>query len=452
MTMKIACSVSGDLNIIYPGFITLASVKRYNPELEYFLCINDEIHDQEFLRRLDENGIKYINLINDPDLNEYLDGYERTFAKFTKALFIKFYLPCYFKSLGYDYLITMDSDILCKQIFDLKEILPQTEVYSCRPITSLEREIDKKYHNNIIQKLALSKNLKQLFPNAGFLVFNIANYLQCDYMHKFREIYNFTNTMDIFCPEEKAIGLCDAKYDIKTKYLDDRYNSTAMHWNRKDNINYHYCMVKPFDLPEQLNNDKLKVTDRYNVINVIFYCYEYLLYADSLGLYDKICNQPLSISTLFNYVRKIENEYLSINHSIYNQLLDNNYSKLWKHFLLTSNLDERIEANCNILKASYLQFFCIDIPEVHYEIYIRNGDYFVSLDFEGHKAVGIFKKFFDYFKEFYPYDYSSTPLKLAISKKVTLDKMEKELNLLVVKSYEGLRKVYNSYIQANGQK
>lgn len=248
--MKIASFVSGDENVFYQGIVTLCSVREYNMpyQMDEFLCVPfDRITEKQRIIAFKHN-IKLIDS-NLPEIVEYTSRVE-PFLKYPKEVFCKYILPVILKKKGYDYCISLDYDVLCVGKYDFSEIIPKNEVCSWRLSGKISKRI-KDYIDNIEKVLYVDVD-NVYAPNAGFIVYNLREYMHRNFHEKLLEMINIVRSyvIDNAPIDEVAMGILSAKYKLRCIHLPLSYNVTVPFAQPvRTVINLHYCSTpKPWEL------------------------------------------------------------------------------------------------------------------------------------------------------------------------------------------------------------
>lgn len=122
--------VAGDENILLPAVVTLASVRKFNPEVDTYLFIEFEQTsiNEEVAKLLSSNKITLVDIkeLKEKNINFNIDSFNR-FGRWPIHVFYNYLVPNYLHELGYKYAIKLDYDVLCIGKYDLNELFPDDD-------------------------------------------------------------------------------------------------------------------------------------------------------------------------------------------------------------------------------------------------------------------------------------------------------------------------------------
>ena len=303
--MKIAAFVCGDINIFYPGLITLLSVGKFNPEFELIMATYRDQLDKYQSNLLKKYNISLIDISND-SLNAIQSISEPMY--FPRELYLRYIIPRILQTT-YDYAIYLDAEILCISKYNLEDILPIDTLIAWRRSVKLSDAIKNiKDIEYIESKLKIKINTSAYVPNGGFLVFNLSkkeiSSLFTNYAYIFKIIEMIVKE---YSKNEVAFSIVEQYLGQKFHVLDYIYNfSTLFYYKKLEEIkNIHFLGVnKPWKKISFVVN-----AGRY-FISSSFYFNIYLKFIQEYEFKDKFeINTIYTQDDMVEIIRNFECEY-----------------------------------------------------------------------------------------------------------------------------------------------
>lgn len=309
--MKIAVVTVGDRDAEYKGIVTLNSMKRFNPEFDYFLlALQPSSPAPNYLKILEKYGIGFIN--TNSQMLEYINSFNN-YQYYPRVVFLKHYLPVYFNYFDYDYLVVTDYDILCINKWNINDILPEKEVVANWQFGNLKTYVIPEHACHLFplfgEDLEILAN--NFVPNVGFMIYNIKKYCEKNLYLEWPKLFNtlkqewFAHVLDEICA-----GLFMVLHKIPVKKLASDYNLTSFwHKFKKEAYNIHFNYpVKLWNFEESL---KKRFIPQDQIKNFIQHSNLLIEYYDNISQYefaDKIVHRDvknimpqLIINKFFNH-------------------------------------------------------------------------------------------------------------------------------------------------------
>lgn len=296
--MKIAiCVVSSDNSYVYQSILTLLSVKKNNPNENFFYFIAGNLSNRrkKFIKK---NGIDVIDLDANANLFQ-----KRALVKFPVEVFYTAFVPKKTYEMGFDYVVILDGDVLCLNkipsdiISSIKELGFSSEYFKIFEQSFLYYKVMDK----IAKEFDLDKNhLNKLKYgiNSGIGIYNCKACVKKDLEGKFTDFYKRVEKIAYFFSDEEIINLLILKNYFKWQKLDNAYNFRNFNANLMGldldsnfdlakgkyldkNVYFLHLQIKPWNwylLKREFKHVMKKYTKYYSLFAKSIYGYKYFFY------------------------------------------------------------------------------------------------------------------------------------------------------------------------------
>ena len=111
---SVAVFIAGDHNIFFPALVALASVEEHNPRrFRKFICFEKSGLTADMIRLMARYDIEFVDANAVPTYESVKRLAPMKEGKWPPEIMLNWALPEYFATLGYDYSVKMDYDVLC---------------------------------------------------------------------------------------------------------------------------------------------------------------------------------------------------------------------------------------------------------------------------------------------------------------------------------------------------
>ena len=263
---KIAAYIAGDENIIYPGIITLTSVKEHNgSNLDLFLFTEVSKltqHQFDLIQKFSINVVDVSELDKRANIGKFSG-----FRRWPVHVFYNYVVPIYLCEQKYDYAIKLDYDMLCLSEYNFSEILPTySEVISIVYKRKLSAFIDELTFE---EKAGFDLKLGDYHSvTAGFFVVNTQAFVDKKFFDVYTSIYsslqksNFSSYVSQETVEQFTFGLVQSQLETSFKKIHPGYNYRPYYFQPFDtNYNIHFnTNKKPWhDIPSTVFSGKSSI-------------------------------------------------------------------------------------------------------------------------------------------------------------------------------------------------
>ena len=244
---RIAAYVAGDENIVYPGIMTLVSVKEQN-DLDLFLFTEMSKLTQHQISLIQEYNIAAVD-VSELRTKANLDGFDG-FHRWPVHVFYNYVAPIYLQERNYAYAIKLDYDMLCMARYDLQEILPSSEeTISIVYKRKLSEFVSEKIFT---EKSGLSIKLEGYHSvTAGFFVANTQSFVDKKFFDVYRTIClalqktEYASYISGETIEQFTLGVAQSMLGHSFRKIHPGYNFRPYYFKQFDkNYNIHFNKIK----------------------------------------------------------------------------------------------------------------------------------------------------------------------------------------------------------------
>lgn len=353
--------VAGDENILLPAVVTLASLRKFNPEVDTYLFIEFEQTsiNEEVAKLLSSNKITLVDIkeLKEKNINFNIDSFNR-FGRWPIHVFYNYLVPNYLHELGYKYAIKLDYDVLCIGKYDLNELFPDDdEIIAICLRGRLVDFIDKENEAKLAKTIKL-KDYKTV--NAGFICMNLTSYVNKAFFEEFKRAYQLLQNIKIKeYVEQFAIGVLQAKYDHEFKNLSLKYNYRPSYKFPNAVINVHYNLLEKPWIKYKINDLSSECFKSFLLNNL------WIEEAEEIGLKSFIQKQKYSV---LNFCKSFDN----IEPKNSNLLFLHKYALL----IAQSKIPNANEIIFEFNKAQSLTFYFKEVNSIKYRISFYGTEFF----------------------------------------------------------------------------
>lgn len=225
---RVAVYACGDERIFFPAVVALNSIKRQNPEapFDYFISFSGSKITSSMRQELHKRDIGFIpreQLVQEDGV-DFRDMEE---GKWPTEIWDNWVAPLYFHSIGYEYALKVDYDVLCVSPYSLEEMFGATEVF--RGVVMSVNLEKNNVGSQIFSKLELPvPNQLQDAPycNVGVLTFNTERYRGSGFLHEYARVYKALrgSTPTVPLCEQAALSVMMASNAVEYGDLNPNYN------------------------------------------------------------------------------------------------------------------------------------------------------------------------------------------------------------------------------------
>jgi lipopolysaccharide biosynthesis glycosyltransferase len=228
MTGRSAIFVAGDENIFFPALVALDSMVTRNPgKFDPYICFNKENLTDVMVQALEFHNIKFID-------SAQISGYEAIGSlkkmkegRWPIEIFMNWALPEYFFTLGYEYSIKVDYDILCIASYDFKDVYPENSI--ARGLV-IDVDFKKEGISEEFLSQATAEGMvdlgKSCYVNAGFVSFNNKKCNDFDFFRRLLTTYSYIYDAcpDASLTEQIALAWVLSTHEIGAEKIPSVYN------------------------------------------------------------------------------------------------------------------------------------------------------------------------------------------------------------------------------------
>ncbi len=221
---KSACFSCGTRNYVPQMSVALASVKKFNPEVDCFIIAPSIDHT---LRVAAEKlGIRFIEW----DFSETLAPYHNNTRQYKWPKASIWHLFCWkvLLMIGYDFSFSIDGDVLCCSSLPLHKLEGSVQEIACVANGQVGHQLHPRRDLNqefVSNELNLShKGCFKLTPNTGFMFWNNRELETKKFDELIIEMYRKTSSRVYVPSDQHLFALVNGCTDLKLTLLDTRWN------------------------------------------------------------------------------------------------------------------------------------------------------------------------------------------------------------------------------------
>jgi lipopolysaccharide biosynthesis glycosyltransferase len=301
---SVAVFIAGDENIFFPALVALASVEEQNPRrFRKFICFEKRGLTPDMIRLMARYDIEFIDANAVPTYESVKRLSPMKEGKWPQEIMLNWALPEYFATLGFDYSVKLDYDVLCINPFTGFEAFTTGKILFSSLFSKGSTYVPEAAARFIEAKTGLRCSFERAI-NAGVAVFN--NRLAAEF--RFFETYAALYTLLVErCPELptlEQVALAIIASNLKAGFLplDSRYNHRIRQMRGVDDfttdiIIIHYLTRHKPWRPMTVK-DVRKVTSA-DIPILPFYRSIWLDYARTIDGFERYCSERPFTSTEF---------------------------------------------------------------------------------------------------------------------------------------------------------
>lgn len=225
---RVAVYACGDERIFFPAIVAMNSIKRQNPDapFDYFMSFSGTKITNSMRQQLHSRGITFIprEQFASEDEVEFQNMEE---GKWPTEIWDNWIAPLHFNTIGYNYALKVDYDILCLSSYSLEEMFGATEVFRgvVMPVNLEQNNIGTEIFNKL--ELPIPNQLNSApYCNVGVLTFNTERYRDSGFLGDFARVYKVLRESTPAVPlcEQAALSVMMTGEMVDFNSLDPNYN------------------------------------------------------------------------------------------------------------------------------------------------------------------------------------------------------------------------------------
>ena len=228
-TGRLAIYIAGDHNIFFPAVVALDSIRKHNGShpFDYYVSFKIEHLTKRMQQILDSYNITFID-VADFDQFGSVDGLSLMHEnRWPEELFYNWIAPHHFASIGYEYALKVDYDILCLGEYQLPRLINPASTFAA--LTWDLNLLKEGLGENHLKALDIPDLTPEKVPyfNAGFVAINLKRYVDGETYKQFKDVYSVIQSREpaVNMTEQVALAITAFIDGSPVTRLDETYNT-----------------------------------------------------------------------------------------------------------------------------------------------------------------------------------------------------------------------------------